>query len=367
MSIILYTVFIELLVIDFVLIYRNFNTIFAYIKPFLTWRILIIYLPIWFIVSGWSMVGIAIGKGWFRAVSISWQAFLWMPFCPEKLFTIPLTIWLHTKIFPNHSTANLDEFLTFPKYKIAQKALSRDTASLRRKLESRGVCSFGELGTFHMNINGEISFKSNENAIDDPEHFGFEPLAVPLLSQCNEKTIVIKQRDFSRYIAIAAAVILAFFFVMPVSDSAYEKGMQASIAMVSPKAPATVKVTETANEEYRITPVLDTVTENIYTEPQEVAPESPKETTVIEEPVNKVIVPAVPQKTFSIIGARSPNAQNAELAIKELTRKMKADYTVIVGGGRHRVSIGDYCSMNDAEEALTHIKSTFPDAWVLTH
>lgn len=252
-------------------------------------------------------------------------------------------------------------------YEIAQKALSRDTASLRRKLESRGVCSFGELGTFHMNINGEISFKSNENAIDDPEHFGFEPLAVPLLSQCNEKTIVIKQRDFSRYIAIAAAVILAFFFVMPVSDSAYEKGMQASIAMVSPKAPATVKVTETANEEYRITPVLDTVTENIYTEPQEVAPESPKKTTVIEEPVNKVIVPAVPQKTFSIIVASSPNAQNAELAIKELTRKMKADYTVIVGGGRHRVSIGDYCSMNDAEEALTHIKSTFPDAWVLTH
>lgn len=121
MMAILYTAFISLALIDVILIYRNFNTIFAYIKPFLTWRILIIYLPIWFIVSGWSMVGIAIGKGWFRTVAISWQAFLWMPFCPEKLVTIPLTIWLHTKIFPNHSTANLDEVLKQEKEKYDSK------------------------------------------------------------------------------------------------------------------------------------------------------------------------------------------------------------------------------------------------------
>jgi len=121
MMVILYTVFLNLLMINTVLIYRNFNVLIkifnAYIKPFLTWRILVIYLPIWFVVSGWSMVGIAIGKGWFRAVSISWQTFLWTPICPEKAFTIPLTIWLHKKIFPNHSTANLDEVLKKEKAK----------------------------------------------------------------------------------------------------------------------------------------------------------------------------------------------------------------------------------------------------------
>lgn len=87
------------------------------IKPFLTWRILIIYIPIWFVISGWSMVGIAIGHSWFRTVSISWQAFLWMPFCPEKLVTIPLTIYLHKKIFPNHSTSNLENVLENEKSK----------------------------------------------------------------------------------------------------------------------------------------------------------------------------------------------------------------------------------------------------------
>lgn len=110
------TIALNLLIIDIALIVKKWYLIKdlfkKYIKPFLTWRILIIYIPIWFIVSGWSMVGIAIGRGWFRAVSISWQTFLWMPFCPEKLITIPLTIWLHTKIFPNHSVASLNEVLS---------------------------------------------------------------------------------------------------------------------------------------------------------------------------------------------------------------------------------------------------------------
>ena len=246
-------------------------------------------------------------------------------------------------------------------YDKAEKALSRDIASLRRVLAGKGVCCFGELGTFHMNINGAISFVPNENAIDAPENYGLEPLAVPLLSQCQEKTIVIKKRDFSRYVAVAAAVILAFFFVMPVSDSAYEKGMQASIAQMSVKAP-------------EIKPVAETVTENINIEPQETLLEqlTPVETVTVaghpvEEPIKEVVETIVPQKRYSIIVASSPNAQNAELAIKELTRKMKADYTVIVGGGRHRVSVGDYNSAEEANEALSLIKSTFSDAWVLTH
>ena len=253
----------------------------------------------------------------------------------------------------------LSEYVTAENttYDKAEKSLSRDIASLRRVLSSKGVCCFGELGTFHMNINGEISFVPNENAIDDPENYGLEPLAIPLLSQCEEKTIVIKQRDFSRYIAVAAAVILAFFFVMPVSDSAYEQGMQASIAQLAVKAPAVEQ------EAYSISPIADTVTENIYTEPQEIVAEVTE--TVVEEPVQEVVEEVVPQNTYSIIVASLPNAQKAQLAITELSRKMKTEYTVVVGDGRHRISVADYSSEAEANEALSAIQSTFPDAWVL--
>ena len=113
----------------------------------------------------------------------------------------------------------------------------------------------------------------------------------------------------------------------------------------------------------------DTKPENVETSAnvetsKEIVKEEPA---VIEEPTKEVVEAIVPQKTYSIIVASSPNAQNAQLAIKELTRKMTADYTVVVGGGRHRISIGDYSNMSDANDALSLIKNTFPDAWVLTH
>lgn len=252
-------------------------------------------------------------------------------------------------------------------YKNAEKRLSRDVASLRRVLSSKGICCFGELGTFHMDINGAISFVPNENAIDDPENYGFEPLSLPLLSQCKERTIVIKQRELSRYIAIAAAVILAFFFVTPISDNAYEKNMQASIAQITAKAPAIVEESKKV-EEYVISPITDTVTKNIYTsQPNTVQEAETEKPVAIEEQTKEVEEVVVPQKTYSIIVASSPNAKNAELAIKELSRKMKVDYTIVVGSGRHRISAGDFDNINAANDALAAIKNTFHDAWVLTH
>ncbi len=264
----------------------------------------------------------------------------------------------------------LSEYISDGKvsYEDANKALSNDIDSLRRKLESDSICCFGELGTFHMNINGEISFVPNENAVEDPYNFGFEPLALPLLSQYEEKKIVIKQHDFGRYIAIAAAVILAFFFVTPVSDTAFEKGMQASIAQLAPAeknnaAPA-VKSEPVAAEEpvCEIAPVEDTATENIVTL------QGCDAVKTIERPAEETVAEtAVPQKLYSIIVASSPNADNAQLAIKELTRKHKADYTVVVGGGRHRISISDFNSAEEANEALSAVKNIFPDAWVHIH
>lgn len=81
------------------------------IKPFLSWRILVCYLPFWFVFTGWTYVALAIGNTWWKTASGVWLAWMWMPWCPEKLITIPLTIWLHKKLFPRHSTSELDSML----------------------------------------------------------------------------------------------------------------------------------------------------------------------------------------------------------------------------------------------------------------
>ena len=91
------------------------------IKPFLSWRILVCYLPFWFIFTGWTYVALAIGNAWWKTASGVWLAWMWMPWCPEKLITIPLTIWLHKKLFPKHSTSDLDDMLNKEKASVRSR------------------------------------------------------------------------------------------------------------------------------------------------------------------------------------------------------------------------------------------------------
>lgn len=73
----------------------------TYISPFLNWRILIIYVPIWFIMSGWTYLFIYLGTkyqiGWMLAAGTFWATVLWLPLTPEKLITIPLTLFIYVK------------------------------------------------------------------------------------------------------------------------------------------------------------------------------------------------------------------------------------------------------------------------------
>ena len=69
------------------------------IKPYLDFKLLLCYLPFWFVATGWAWLFSIIGRGVARAVAISWLAFMWLPFNCEKVVTIPLSIWLYKKLF----------------------------------------------------------------------------------------------------------------------------------------------------------------------------------------------------------------------------------------------------------------------------
>lgn len=46
------------------------------------------------------IVGGFLKIGWMLKIGTAYYAFLWLPCTPEKLITIPLAIWFHTKLFP---------------------------------------------------------------------------------------------------------------------------------------------------------------------------------------------------------------------------------------------------------------------------
>ena len=80
---------------------RLWTKIKTYIAPFLNWRILVIYVPIWFLMSGWTYLFIYLGTrhhiSWMLAAGTFWATLLWLPITPEKLITIPLTLWIYIR------------------------------------------------------------------------------------------------------------------------------------------------------------------------------------------------------------------------------------------------------------------------------
>lgn len=82
-----------------------------YLRPFLSWRFLVCFFLAWFVTNGWSyafiIIGASCGIDWMWEVGAGWQAFLWMPFTPEKLVTIPMSIWFNFKLFKDEKTTTL--------------------------------------------------------------------------------------------------------------------------------------------------------------------------------------------------------------------------------------------------------------------
>lgn len=253
-------------------------------------------------------------------------------------------------------------------YEEAGKALHKDVANLRYELSSKGTVRFGELGTFSMNVTGNITFDPAPNGIDDPYNFGFEPILIPLLSECDKNDIVIKRRSIKKYVSVAVAAMLTFFIFSPVGDSAYEPSLKAGFTAGETMPVAKEAVEDVATAELcEIEPVADTVTETIITKPQATEPAVEVKAEVVEAPATEEPAKIENGPTYSIIVASTPNAEKANLAIQELSAKMQAEYHVVEGSGRHRIAHSSYNSNSEANDALAQVKGTFPDAWVLTH
>ncbi len=67
-------------------------------------HLLICFGIAWLITNGWCYIFIVLGTwldiGWMLAVGTGYAAFLWIPFTPEKLITIIISIFLLRIIFP---------------------------------------------------------------------------------------------------------------------------------------------------------------------------------------------------------------------------------------------------------------------------
>ena len=83
---------------------RLFAWLWKYLKPFTNIKFAISFGIAWTITNGIWYVFAFIPMGlpeWLIYTSMSYIAFLYLPFTPEKLVTIPLAIFIHWLLFRN--------------------------------------------------------------------------------------------------------------------------------------------------------------------------------------------------------------------------------------------------------------------------
>lgn len=73
------------------------------IKPYMTWKMGLVFGTVWIITTGWAhvfvIVGLALNIDWMLSVGTTAEIIIWNPLVSEKLITIPFAIWLYSKIF----------------------------------------------------------------------------------------------------------------------------------------------------------------------------------------------------------------------------------------------------------------------------
>ena len=83
---------------------RLFAWLWKYLKPFTNLKFAISFGLAWAITNGIWYVFAFVPMGlpdWLVWFSVSYIAFLYLPFTPEKLVTIPLAIFIHWLLFRN--------------------------------------------------------------------------------------------------------------------------------------------------------------------------------------------------------------------------------------------------------------------------
>ena len=75
------------------------NIIIKYLKDP---RLLLSFIIAWMITNGWAYVMLGFGMfmkiKWMQVTATSYLAILWLPCTPEKLITIPLSVFIYKKL-----------------------------------------------------------------------------------------------------------------------------------------------------------------------------------------------------------------------------------------------------------------------------
>lgn len=279
-------------------------------------------------------------------------------------------------------------------YRKAQLMLDEDVQSLKAVLQQEGNVSLGNLGSFSLEEEGQILFRSNDVQTFSMDSYGLSAFYFPPLSslpktsarpnaQVDMPALPKEPASASIWswgwgrVAIASAAAVALFLlvstpVKEVNQSAYTASFVPTKMVVNNKKAVTEMVPVEKKEEVKViaeaTVPAEKRVESKAKAPIEkpVVAESKAKTPVKQEqPVAK---PTAKKsgKTYYIVIASFPTESQADQFLAGVDRKVCRNANKISNGNKYRIYADKYMSRAEAESYMKQLRNhpKYKDAWL---
>lgn len=276
----------------------------------------------------------------------------------------------------------------------ATRMIDEKVDSLLDALHENGRVQLPQIGELRCSIYNQINFQAYDNKLTTPSLYGLgsfqikplqalqkattPPVSAPMSvvvnnTQSDEETPVIKLQTNHRKLrigpawtaAMVAVVVMAFLYIYPFNKVETPVNYTAERAQIIPTETLSLAP---VSEEHLAISMQETQADSLFEQPV-IEPEAPvieaKPKPVVKEtPVEKEVVVA-PTKRYHVIVASVATEAEVHKMLEKLQDAGHSDAKPIIGGGKMRVSIASYATMDEANEAAKQQQSTYNGAWVL--
>lgn len=276
----------------------------------------------------------------------------------------------------------------------ATRMIDEKVDALLDALHENGRVQLPQIGELRCSIYNQINFQAYDNKLTTPSLYGLgsfqikplqalqksatSPVPAPMSvvvnnTQTDEETPVIKLQTNHRKLrigpawtaAMVAVVVMAFLYIYPFNKVETPVNYTAERAQIIPTETLSL---EPVSEEQPAISLQETQTDSLLEQPT-IEPETPvveakPQPVVKETPTEKPVVTAQ-TKRYHVIVASMATEGEVHKMVEKLQKAGHSDAKPIIGGGKMRVCIASYATMDEANEAAKQQQSTYNGAWVL--
>jgi nucleoid DNA-binding protein len=231
-------------------------------------------------------------------------------------------------------------------YRVAMDYINKEVQEFKQNLKLNGSCQFGNLGVFHQNETGTLTFTPLAKADFLPMNFQLSDIHISSKEAQKKISITLHSTRLFKYAAIAM-IAVGLFAISPKVTDTRQSNNAGLIPTSFPVNQTSIQQEKSFSQKQEIDSTK-AITKNSVTTP------------------NKSIAKTV--NIFYVIVASSSTKESAERYCNKLAANGFPDSQVLPPAKTFRVAVQSYSNREEAVEYMEKLRETdsqFESAWVL--